>query len=252
MKKQLILSSLVVLAGCNSSPGNNDIENSLNQKFSSCQNIQVIDINKTNGHEEDGFYKVELTYGIKLKDPTALKSMKEEYQRIAHNMETWKKEKSDLVLRMNENDAVKETLSDIVEGSMPKTANFSAFGKSYQLTAEEENQYKLAKEKWRQSPEYLKHEEIKAEDTKLFNQLRELENNMPKAQIYGATKDYVISHYAKGCPHEITLGILRGVNSKRNDAGTKEDPEQWFQEYILKNQTTITMRKTEKGWVAAK
>ncbi|MPT12901.1 hypothetical protein [Comamonas sp.] len=252
MKKQLILSSLLVLAGCNSAPGNNDIENSLNQKFSSCQNIQVVDIHKTNGYEEDGLYKVEFTYGIKLKDPSTLKSMKEEYQKIAQDMETWKQERYDLVLIMDENDAVKENLSDIVEGSMPKTAAFSADGKSSYLTEEESIQYNLAKEKWRQSPEYLKHEEIKAEDTKLFNQLRELENKMPKAHIYSATKEYVISHYIKGCPHEITLNILRGLNSKRSAAGSKEDPEQWFQEYTLENQATIAMRKTEKGWVAAK
>lgn len=252
MKNQLILSSLLVLAGCNSAPGNSDIENSLNKKFASCQNIQIAGINKTNGYEEDGLYKVEFTYEIKLKDPSTLKSMKEEYQKISQDMETWKQERYDLVLKMDENDAVKETLSDIVEGSMPKTADFSADGKSSYLSEEENSQYKLAKEKWRQSPEYLKHEEIKSEGTKLFNQLRELENKMPKAHVYIATKDYVISHYAKGCPHEITLNILRGLNAKRSANEVEEDPEQWFQEYTIENQAIIAMRKTEKGWVAAK
>lgn len=252
MKKKLIISSLLVLAGCNSAPGNNDIENSLNKKFASCQNIQVKGINKINGYEEDGLYKVEFTYGIKLKDPSALKSMQEEYQKVAQNMETWKQQRSDLVLEMSKNDAIKESISDIVDGSMPKSIDFSADGRSSYLTAEEDNQYKLAKEKWRQSPEYIKLEELKSEDKKLFDQLGELDKNMPKAHIYSATKDYVISYYAKGCPHEITLNILRGLNTKRSANGVEEDPEKWFQEYTIENQATFAMRKTEKGWVAAK
>lgn len=76
MHKRLLLCSALALAGCNSSPSNGDLENFLEPKFAACQNIKVIDIAKTNGYEEDGYYRVDFTYGIALKDVRQLQEIK--------------------------------------------------------------------------------------------------------------------------------------------------------------------------------
>ena len=80
MKKLLLLCSALALAGCNSAPGNSDVENFLEPQFASCENVKVTNIKKTNGYEEDGHYRVEFTYDIELKDPDTLTRMRQTYQ----------------------------------------------------------------------------------------------------------------------------------------------------------------------------
>lgn len=80
MKKQLLLCSALALAGCSSSPSTGDIEKFLEPKFANCQNIEVVDIKKINGYEDDGYYRVEYSYAVKLKNPKALKRMLEQWQ----------------------------------------------------------------------------------------------------------------------------------------------------------------------------
>lgn len=84
MTKRLLLYSPLALTGCNSVPGNSDLENSLEPKFASCQNIKLVDIQKTNGYEEDGYYRVEFTYGVALKDASQLKEMKAVWRSALH------------------------------------------------------------------------------------------------------------------------------------------------------------------------
>ena len=80
MKKLLLLCSALALAGCNSSPSTGDLENFLEPKFASCQNIKVVDIKKTNGYEDDGYYRVEYTFGVELKQPSQLTAMLEQWE----------------------------------------------------------------------------------------------------------------------------------------------------------------------------
>ena len=89
MKKRLLICSALALAGCSSSPGTGDVEKFLEPKFASCENIEIVDIKKTNGYEEDGYYRVEFTYGIELKDPSKLKQLLHTHEQEKESVRTW-------------------------------------------------------------------------------------------------------------------------------------------------------------------
>ena len=89
MKKRLLICSALALAGCSSSPGTSDVKKFLEPKFASCENIEIVDIKKTNGYEEDGYYRVEFTYGIELKDPSMLKQLLHTHEQEKESVRTW-------------------------------------------------------------------------------------------------------------------------------------------------------------------
>ena len=87
MKKRLLICSALALAGCSSSPGTSDVKKFLEPKFASCENIEIVDIKKTNGYEDDGYYRVEFAYAIKQKNPDALKDLVRTYEQEKQKLE---------------------------------------------------------------------------------------------------------------------------------------------------------------------
>ncbi len=146
MKKLLLLCSALALAGCNSSPSTSDVEKFLEPKFASCQNIEVVDIKKTNGYEEDGYYRVKYTYGIALKDVRQLNAMKQ----------TWETEKAASELHKekskqhyNEVEALKEEILALEREfdrnvPSPRQNAFSTTGHSFYLTPDQQAAYEAA------------------------------------------------------------------------------------------------------------
>lgn len=80
MKQLLLLGAALALVGCNSAPSEGDIEDFLESRFAPCKNIKVVDITKTNGYEQDGYYRVEFAYSLELKDAKALRAAKARWQ----------------------------------------------------------------------------------------------------------------------------------------------------------------------------
>lgn len=249
MKKLLFLCSALALAGCNSSPSTGDVENYLEPKFASCENIKVIDIKKTNGYEEDGHYRVEYTYGIKLKDAGQLKEMKTIWQQEQERSSQAKVAYAEQDQKVA---ALRKQIEALEEESAPRYEQFDdgqlhhSQGISATRALTPAEQYSAALDAWRLNPpEPLRQ---KQEELKVYEQaFRDLWGNY-SYQFLGQVGSAVSKFYRQACPgasYKFTEGMLQG---QARAADQNNDPNHWFEESEIQMKGTVTMHKTENGW----
>lgn len=252
MKKLLLLCSALALVGCNSSPSTGDVEKFLEPKFASCENIKIIDIKKTNGYEEDGYYRAEYSYGIKLKNPSVLKDFLKTYEQEKESMESWQ-------AAMDDYDKREHSLFEEIERMRrerieqgPKREQFSTTGNSLYLSREQEQEHFAAFELWKaQNPPPSLMQEKTAELNQVYEDRTKKREAKPKLKFFRNADTAIESHYLKGCPSGTYLKFMRGIfDAPREASQSSQDVRHWFNEYELKMQGSVGMRKTENGWRA--
>lgn len=252
MKKLLLLCSALALAGCNSSPSTGDIEKFLEPKFASCQNVAVVDIKKTNGYEEDGYYRVEYTYGIELNDPSVLTDFLQTYEQEKENMLAWQ-------ATMDNYDQRERSLFDEIDqlkrehsGRAPRREQFSTNGDSLSLSGDQEQEYFAALDQWKAQnppPDVIK--EKTAELNEIYEDRPKKRDAKPRLKLFRNADTAMESHYLKGCPGSTYIKFMQGIfDAPRQAAQSNQDARSWFKEYEIKMQGSVTMRKTENGWRA--
>lgn len=251
MTKRLLLCSALALAGCNSAPGNSDLENFLEPKFASCQNIELVDIQKTDGYEEDGYYRVEFTYGVALKDASQLKTMKATWQQ---EQERSAQAKTAYAERDQKVSALRKQIEALEEESTPRYEQFDdgqlhhSQGISATRVLTPQEQYSAALDAWRRNPpEPLrqKQEELKAYEQAFRDQWG---NN--SYQFLGQVGAAVSKFYRQGCADasdKFTRSMLQG---HAQAADQSSDPGHWFEAREIQMKGSVAMRKTENGWRA--
>lgn len=248
MKKLLLLCSALALAGCNSSPSTGDVEKFLEPNFASCQNIEVVDIKKTNGYEDDGYYRVEFTYGIELKDPSVLKGFLQTYEQEKESMSVWQAaidaRKKQITFIQNEIGRI----SREYEAQQPQGHQFSNDGTPY-ASPDRRKEYFAAVEEWRQqNPRPSAWQERHDELEQLY---ADGPPEKPTQKVFMNHDSVVQNHYLKGCPGGTYMKFMRGIfDAPRQAVQSNQDIRYWFQEYKVKMQGSVTMRKTESGWRA--
>ncbi len=254
MKKRLLICSALALAGCSSSPGTGDVEKFLEPKFASCQNIEVVDIKKTNGYEEDGYYRVEYTFRVKLKKPSQLKAL----------LEQWQQEKAEAVQIKEEQaqfyDAEEALNQEIwalkrefatqyppirIQDFSPSTRPFhndmskearEAYTKAQHARDAQEDAFTKPK---RDELDALKKAWTARLSTKTFD-----------SPLLGNERDASLIFYYKGCPRDAVRMSEVMFTSAARASNQTNDPSHWFQEINGSLEGTVTMRKTDKGWRA--
>lgn len=238
--------------GCNSSPSTGDVEKFLEPKFASCENVKVTNIKKTNGYEEDGYYRVEYTYGIELKDPSALKDFLQTYEQEKENMLAWQ-------TAMDNYDQREHSLVDEIDrmkrehlGQGPKREQFSTNGDSLYLSRDQEQEYFAALDQWKaQNPPPNLIKEKTAELSQIYEERPKKREMKPHLKFFRNADTAMESHYLKGCPGGTYMKFMRGIfDGPRQAAQSNQDARYWFKEYEIKMQGSATMRKTENGWRA--
>lgn len=241
MKKRILLCSALsfALTGCNSSPSNSDLEAYLEPKFDSCKNLKIVDIKKTNGYQEDGYYRVEFSYGLELKDSSLLDTMRNQ----------WKEEKEESERRLEKNKKFLET-RETLEAEIKKIADEFELHAPYIPSSDEIIVFKrgLSAEI---APEIPLPLQEKINIWKKLVESREQEiNNQKPFKIFGNEETIIYRNYYNGCNPSVkqfTKNLFEGqqLASLRSE---NKDPELLFDEYKVKVTLTIPMRKTENGW----
>lgn len=251
MKKLLLLCSALALAGCNSSPSTGDVEKFLEPKFASCENIKIIDIKKTNGYEEDGYYKVEYSYGIALKDASQLKKMKaiwqQEQERSAQAQVAYAERDKTVAALRTQIEAMEEESAPRYEqfddGQLHHSQGISAVRV---LTPRE--QHSAALNAWRLNPpEALRQ---KQEELKAYEQAFRAQWGNHSYQFLSKVDTAVSKFYRLGCPgasYKFTEDMLQG---QARAAYQTDDLSHWFEQHEIQMKGSVTMRKTENGWRA--
>lgn len=241
MKNKLFLCIALALTGCSNAPGNSDIEKFLKTKFSSCSNIDIIEIEKIDGYEEDGYYNVEFKYGIEVKNKNNLRDLK---RTLIEEIEYEKKSSIAYTERGRVFQKIKSEISAISGNNFPRREKFDE--KHPNLSQQERNHlFEQALADWPPSEIKQKEQELELYEENFHEQWGKHKN-----QIFGSAWDVAKKFYFEGCSYAAT-NFMRGlINVPAEAVKFDNDQTRWFDEYKIKMTAKVQMRKNESGWRA--
>lgn len=241
MKNRILLCSVLTFAlvGCNSAPSNSDLEGYLKPKFDGCQNLKVVDIKKTNGYQEDGYYRVEFSYGLELKDPGLLDTLR---NRWIEEKEMAKKHKEAMENLYAARDALEKEIEIAAQG-IGMNVRFTSLSTGIIVRKQG-----FDEDITHETPVFLQ-EKINTWKNIVKDIDQEIENQKPY-KILGNEETIVYRSYYNGCKPSVkhfTKSLFEGQQIallRSNDKATL------FDEYTVKVNFILPMRKTENGWRA--
>lgn len=242
MYKQLLLCTSLALAGCNSTPSNGDIEDFLSTKFSSCKNIKVVDVKKTNGYEKDGYYQVEFSYVIKY---DAAKDLHRAYledkesndQGVAYS-KIYHQKKAEL-----EDEILK------LELEFSKSTPSPNWNPGVIVGSTADKEQTAASEEWqRKRAEFTKQkrDELKA----LEDAASERNRNNRSNGVLTNEGNRIYAFNLAGCAQDAYRFAPVSFPEKDEDAERTGDKSYMFKAHESPMKGTLAMRKTENGWRA--
>jgi len=227
------------LTGCSTAPGNSDIEKFLKPKFSSCSNVRVIDIKKTDGYEENDYYYVEFKYGIEVKSKDKLRELK---KILNEEIEYEKKSSIAYTERGRVFQKIKSEISAISVNNFPRREKFDE--KHPNLSQQERNNlFEQALADWPPAEIKKKEQELEIYEENFHEQW-----GKHKYRIFGSAWDVANKFYFEGCSYSAT-NFMRGlINAPAEAVKMDNDQTRWFDEYKIQMTAKVPMRKTESGW----
>lgn len=254
MKAKLLILASAILAGCSDTPSSGAIEKALESAVASCKNVEVFDVKKTNGFQDDGFYRVEYSYGVRLKDAGQLKKMKElwneEKRRDAEYGPAYAEYQQKVGQVQAEIDAIEKTFWEQrpLEKDFPPSysSNFNIRHPAYEAALEEHRQKKYAAKQ-------PKEKELEALEAAWTQSRAEV----PSPRIFGKLSNAIGSLYREGCSSEAWKYVGDAMVAHGNlvrranppDVKEKEmDASLYFEVQEIGMNGVMPMRKTENGW----
>ena len=260
---QIITSTFigVFITACGSStPSTWDIEDYIESKFSSCENMRITNIKKTNGYQDGKYYKVDFEYTVNLKNSSHLEKLKNIYDEESAAIGESKRRmnSSKELVKQTENEHHQYTAAVTNSKTKPRSPEWGG-------NAEQENKYRVDLEQWKTAdPEYIamkEHEKFlndaKAELKILY---ANYDDDMRNAKVYGKLDAVVSDYYTKGCGSAtemkkyipITTSSLMSGGLGRMivvmDFGFAKDDIRWFEPQEMNMAGSVYMRKTDNGW----
>lgn len=248
MKQLLLLGAALALVGCSSAPSEGDIEDFLESRFAPCKNIKVVDITKTNGYEQDGYYRVEFAYAIKQKNPDALKDLVRTYEQEKQKLEDW--EQTILAHSQRAHDLDKEVrlLEEDHYKTLPKPQHF--FGAASPTWAQEQQFSAFVKEWQAQNPPPALIQEKKDLLKQTYDEIDKIRLARPYGKVYQNADSAVMGYYLRGCPLDTRANFIPDIFPQALEARNTQNEQAWFNERALQMKAAVSMHKTENGWRA--
>lgn len=259
MKAKLLILASAILAGCSDTPSSGAIEKALESAVASCKNVEVFDVKKTNGFQDDGFYRVEYSYGVRLKDAGQLKKMKElwneEKRRDAEYRPAYAEYQQKVLQVQTEIDAIKKAFWEQrpLQKDFPPHPNWQSNGIYSNIL---HPAYEAALEEHRQK-EYAAKQPKEKELDALEAAWTQSRAQVPSPRIFGKLSNAIGSLYHEGCSSEAwkyvgDAMVAHGNLVRRaNPPDVKEgemDASLYFEVQEINMSGVMPMRKTEQGW----
>lgn len=244
MKKPLILSFSLALVGCSQTPGDGDIEKVLLPLFSTCKNIELDAVDKTNGYAEDGLYRVDFTYELKVDGDKLVKLRevylveKEQEAQSATHIADYEQR-----VRALEDEIFKLDQAFSESTPSPRQSEFAGENTTSDLSPTQWEAYKAASDAWQAArAENRKSKEIELDELKQSRKNAESKKPRPTFQSTARIGNDMVNFYEAGCAWEAQRFMV-GMLSQHS-----EDQSTWFDQDTFKMNGKMTMRKTEQGW----
>lgn len=239
MKGKLLIIVSTILAGCSNAPSSGDVEKALEAVVASCKNVKVYDVKKTNGLQEDGFYRVEYKYRVKLNDKSKLHKLKEIWaaakQRsaefvVAHDAYEKKREQLEAEIRA-------------VEASVPRPPEPQR--PFWTLEGAARDTYNATQDEWRSRVNAATEAKRKELDA-LQEAWRATSAENSRSAIYENTGPFMMGFYTEGCTLDGSKYLTPAIGAHADLA--KQDETLWFEPQEVEVTGAMGMRKTENGW----
>lgn len=250
-KASILIIAISTLAGCSNSPSSSDIDRALTTAVAGCQNVEVTNIKKTNGYDSEGLYRVEYEYELKLKNKAGLAKLSE----------AWTEEKRRDVEYKSKREAyenqVRKLESDITNIRATLQSKVPIIEWRNQMSeAERETFYEA--QKLREDEQSAATEGSRKELEALKRAWDDARSNFPRANVYSNEDDTIYNFLSQGCTQagwKYAKGLLTAHVKAVNQANARvpndmpKDLGAAFQEQSAEMTGSMTMRKTENGWL---
>lgn len=239
MKAHLVLIASTLLAGCSNSPSSGDIEKALEAAVGPCQNVEVVDVKKTNGYEEDGYYRVEYKFGLEVKEKAKLRKLYEEWRSDNERFEAKQKVNNELSDRINQLHKEAEALSAAV-GPEPQESDFDHLNNSSQKF----DAYHAARIAWRdRANAAARPKEVE------ISKLQDERSQLPplKFVVIGKESEVTMNFFYAGCSSDALHYFSAAIpEMPRSNGMVNPEARLSFTRADLTGK--MSMRKTENGW----
>ncbi|MDN2675906.1 hypothetical protein [Janthinobacterium sp. SUN033] len=250
MKAFYLIIAPLILSGCSNTPSTSDVEQVLESAVASCQNIEVAKINKTNGYEKDGYYRVEYEYVLHLKNKEGLAKLKNAW------LEDKAREAEFGPARAEYERQVREVESEIakIEATFQETSPYREIPRGLSPSAQRE--YDAAQSQWQdERAAATKGSRDKLDE--LARVWKEDRAKVPRSQVLRNEGEVMQAFFSRGCTQagwKYASGLFNahasavGQEVAKTPAGLPVDRSSWFEEKTAEMTGVMTMHKTEKGW----
>jgi hypothetical protein len=246
MKKLLLVCASIAMTGCGSStPGDGDIEKFLEPLFASCKNVHVTNVDKTDGYGEKDNYLVEFKYDIEIDGGNLDKLHKAYLADKASRAEedAASQEYSDRRHAL-EQERVQLLKDFYANNPRPAREDFAQGGNPAFLSGEQEEAYRAASTEF--EAKQTQSVQQKVDEAEALKAAWEANVSARPQKTFKRNvhfEDTMGTFYYQGCAHEVGT-FMRGMLAPVND------PEDRFEQHVMKMEGKLRMRKTESGWRA--
>lgn len=257
MKAFYLIIAPLLLSGCSNTPSTSDVERVLESAVSSCQNVEVAKIRKTNGYEKDGYYRVEYEYVLQLKNSEGFAKLRQAW------LEEKDREAEFIPARAEYERQVREVKDEITriestfEDKRPDQKQFSATGMSLgSLQGNERVAYDAVYGQWL-SDRHAATEDNRKKINELERSWKEERAKVPRPVVSNNVDNTLHAFFSQGCSQagwKYASGLINAHVAAVNQANvnvqgtTSRDMSPAFEEQTARMTGVMAMHKTEKGW----
>jgi flavin-binding protein dodecin len=248
VKGKLLIVASAILAGCSNTPSSGDIEKAVQGAVASCRYVEAVDVKKTNGVQDDGYYRVDYTYRVRLKDSGVLKKLQKTWMEEKRRNDEYitaraaYEEKERAIT--NEIEAIKASFS----AKFPREEDFS-LTRRYDLEGSKEN---IAAYKAAVAAHYSEESAARAPKEKELDELKrewdKSRSEVPSPFIFGNEGHAMYVFYREGCSSN-GIKYIEGLSQAHAElVDRSKDVNLWFEAQEVNMNGVMPMRKTENGW----
>jgi hypothetical protein len=240
VKTHLLLVTSVLLAGCSNTPSSSDIEKALEASVGPCKNVEIVDVKKTNGYQEDGLYRVEYKAALEVKEKGELKKLYDTWRDENEQFKAKQQADKEFEARIDQLQKEAGALSAAV-GPEPEERDFNDLQQDYQRF----DAYRAAKAAWRQ-----RGDEAAKPKLQEIEQLRQEWFQQPKHNfvVLSNASEVTMNFFYKGCPQQAMEYVSAAIPQMHHDSYGMLNPEIRLSFTRAELKGEMKMRKTENGW----
>ena len=256
MKNNTVISICTIsiaLTACSSKPDESHIKKFLDEKYQTCNNIEIRNIRKNDGYlkKSDDLYYVNFQYSLYFKDKNKMPEFLEQWksERLIFNEYQEAKKKDDAYQDFFNNG--EKSIAWQKKNPMPKRSDFTQHTQdaNEKLIADDQK-YRKARDAWDSKwvSEFRDEYDDYLNISKTYRELTEKYRNLT---LFGKEVEFISNFYYKGCDSSAAQFTTNWLKPQIEEYQKENDISIILSNFEYNRSADLVFRKTEKGWKPA-